>query len=70
MAQVLRLVGGMGLLVVAGFCLFGFMAAFEPGSDPWHVFKLGYAAIALGCVGLTFRLGLGLWNKRPAVRRA
>lgn len=67
MASVMRWVCGVVLLAVACFCLFGFLAAFEPGADPWHVFKLGYAAIAFGCVGLTGRLVLAAFQKKPAL---
>jgi hypothetical protein len=36
-------------LFVAAFCTFGFMASFEAGADSWHVFKIGYAVIGVGC---------------------
>lgn len=68
MDMVVRWVCGAALLVVAGFCVFGLLAAFEPGADPWHVFKLGYAAITFGCVGLTGRLALAAYKKKPALQ--
>ncbi|HVC94619.1 MAG TPA: hypothetical protein VND64_13050 [Pirellulales bacterium] len=35
-------------LLVAAYCTFGFMASFEGGADPSHVFKVGYAVVGVG----------------------
>ena len=37
MKNLWRIVVGVLLLLVAGFCVFGFLASFEPGIDPWHI---------------------------------
>ena len=50
MKQLLRIVVGILLLLVAGFCVFGFMASFEPGIDPWHVTKAVYGVVGIGCL--------------------
>ena len=50
MKQLLRIVVGILLLLVAGFCVFGFLASFEPGRDPWHVTKAAYGVVGIGCL--------------------
>ncbi len=42
----------IGLLVVGAFCVFGFMATFEPTNEPsrFMAFRVGYAVIGLGCL--------------------
>lgn len=43
-----RILGAMSLLAVALFCVFGFLASFEPGNGlPW---KIGYGALGCGCL--------------------
>ena len=37
-------------LAVAGFCLFGFLATFEPGVANAMTFRIGYVAIGIGCL--------------------
>lgn len=49
------------LLAFALFCVFGFLASFEPGAD-WWGFKVGYAAL-----GLT-SLAAASWLIRRATR--
>lgn len=49
------LIGVCGL--VAMFCLYGFIAAGEPG--PNHAaFRVGYAAVGVLCLGVVLVLGL------------
>ncbi|MBS0261369.1 MAG: hypothetical protein JSS02_05380 [Planctomycetes bacterium] len=48
--QIARLMGALLLLPLTAFCVFGFLASFEPGADPGHLFKTGYAL--LGCSSL------------------
>jgi hypothetical protein len=36
------------LLLLAAFCIFGFMASFEPGVDP--IWKIVYATVGVGSV--------------------
>ena len=37
------------LLMLAAFCVFGFLASFEP-TDNALVFRIGYAIIGIGCL--------------------
>jgi len=50
MRQLWRIVVGVLLLLVAGFCVFGFLASFEPGADPWHLTKAAYGVVGIGCL--------------------
>jgi len=46
--------GSLLLLAVAAFCVFGFLATFEPTSNAM-VFRIVYTVIGLGClVGVGF----------------
>ena len=40
------------LLAVAAFCLFGFLATFEPTDRPGQflAFRIGYAIVGIGCL--------------------
>jgi hypothetical protein len=37
------------LLLIAAFCVYGFLASFEPSAGA-TAFKIGYAAVGLGCL--------------------
>jgi hypothetical protein len=43
MSIVLRLLATLASLAIAAFCVFGFLASFEPGVGP--VWKIGYAVV-------------------------
>lgn len=43
------ILGSLLLLAVAAFCIFGFLATFEPTSNAM-AFRIGYTVIGLGCV--------------------
>lgn len=43
-----RIFGAVALLAVASFCVFGFLASFEPPT--WVEFQAGYAALGCGCL--------------------
>jgi len=45
---VVRLISGTLLLGVSAFCVFGFLASFEPGNGA--LFKIGYGALGSGCL--------------------
>jgi hypothetical protein len=49
--------GSLLLLAVAAFCVFGFMATFEPTDRTvqFMAFRIGYALIGVACV-----LGIGI----------
>lgn len=49
--------GGLAmlLLLVAAFCVYGFMAAFEPG--PTHIYyRIGYPIVGIACLAGAFAL--------------
>lgn len=41
-------------LPIAAFCVFGFLATFEPGPRGAIFFRVVYGAIGLGCIGTIF----------------
>ncbi len=48
MPTLARTLGAFALLGIALFCVFGFLASFEPGTGlPWQV---GYGALSGGCL--------------------
>jgi hypothetical protein len=48
MKTFVRILASVPLLAIAGFCVFGFLASFEPGNGlPW---KVGYGALGCGCM--------------------
>jgi len=54
------IVGLLVLLTVAAFCVFGFMATFEPTSNA-IAFRIGYTLIGLGClIGIGFLIAYSL----------
>lgn len=54
------ILGSLPLLAVAAFCVFGFLATFEP-TDNDLVFRVGYTVIGLGClVGVGFLIAKAL----------
>ena len=36
-------------LLIVGYCVFGFMATFEPGLTHKFAFRMGYAALGITC---------------------
>jgi len=60
MKPLIAIFGSLVLLAVAAFCVFGFLATFEPTDRAaWSVaFRIGYAAVGIGClVGVGFLVG-------------
>lgn len=51
------IVGSLLLLAVAAFCLFGFMATFEPTDRTvqFMAFRIGYAVVGVACI-----IGMGI----------
>ena len=49
------IVSSLLLLAVAAFCLFGFLATFEPTDRPGQflAFRIGYAVVGFGCLAGT-----------------
>jgi hypothetical protein len=53
----MKLLAALALLAVAGFCVFGFLATFEPpGLIGW---RIAYGAIGLTCLAIARWLLLG-----------
>ena len=50
MKLLLAVLGSLFLLSVAAFCVFGFLATFEPTNNPgqFMAFRIGYAVIGIG----------------------
>ncbi len=60
MRLLLAIFGSLPLLAVAAFCAFGFLATFEPTSNPGQflAFRFGYAVVGLGCLAGVILLGI------------
>ena len=57
MKIVLAIIGSLLLFAVVAFCVFGFLATFEPTNNPgqFMAFRVGYSVVGLGClVGIGF----------------
>ena len=52
------------LLMLAAFCLFGFLASFEP-TDKAIVFRIGYAVIGVSCLVGSGGLIVSVVRNRP-----
>lgn len=52
MKIIVAIIGSCFLFAVAAFCVFGFLATFEPTNNPgqFMVFRIGYSVVGLGCV--------------------
>ena len=52
MKLLLAILGSVPLLALAAFCVFGFLATFEPTNNPgqFMAFRIGYSVIGLGCL--------------------
>lgn len=49
MKLVVAIIGSLLLLAVAAFCVFGFLATFEP-TDNALAFRIGYTVVGFGCL--------------------
>ncbi|MCP3691157.1 MAG: hypothetical protein GY917_03085 [Planctomycetaceae bacterium] len=52
------------LLMLAAFCLFGFLASFEP-TDNAMVFRIGYAVMGISCLAGSGGLIVSVVRNRP-----
>lgn len=52
MKILLSIVGSILLFAVAAFCLFGFLATFEPTDKQgmFMAFRIGYSVVGIGCL--------------------
>ncbi len=52
MRLLVAILGSVFLLAVAGFCVFGFLATFEPTdrTAEFWAFRIGYAVVGIGCL--------------------
>jgi len=55
---VLRIVGALLLLAIMAFCIFGFMATFEPSDQPRLPWQIGYAFVSIICLARAIMLML------------
>ena len=56
MFTLLRILAALAFLALAAFCLFGFMASFEPSDAPRWPWKIGYALAGIGAITASLRL--------------
>ena len=58
MKLLLTIVASLVLLATAAFCVFGFLATFEPTDEPgmFMAFRIGYAVAGIGCLVGTIAL--------------
>ncbi len=63
---VARILGSLALLGVSLFCVFGFLASFEPGNGV--EFKLVYGVLGCGCLSGAVILILGLFLPKSNVK--
>ena len=67
MRVIIAIVGSLILLPIAAFCVFGFMATFEPTERTveFMAFRIGYTVIGLGCLaGIVFLIAR-CFRKQP-----
>ncbi len=50
MSTLVRILFALLLLAVAGFCVFGFMATYEPPADVNRLLRVIYGVVGIGCV--------------------
>ena len=57
MKLIVAIFGSLLLLAVAAFCLFGFLATYEPTdkTTQFMMFRIGHAVVGIGCM-----IGVGL----------
>lgn len=55
----MKLVLSIVCLLIAAFCVFGFLATFEPGVKNAVMFRLVYGVVGLGCLASIFAMALG-----------
>ena len=52
MKRLVAILASLPLLAIAAFCVFGFMATFEPTdrTTEFLAFRIGYAVVGVGCL--------------------
>ncbi len=67
MKLILAIVAPIILLPVAAFCVFGFMATFEPTDRPevFTAFRIGYGVVGVGCLIAVLVLFVGAFRSSP-----
>ena len=52
MKTLVAIIAAIMLLPIAAFCVFGFMATFEPTDQPgvFMAFRIGYGVVGVGCL--------------------
>ena len=59
MKLMLRLTLVVVCFLIAGFCLFGFLATFEPGVRHAILFRFAYGVVGLGCIAAMVAVAVG-----------
>jgi hypothetical protein len=67
MKKIVTAVGLLLLLAIAAFCVFGFLATFEPTDKPgmFMAFRIGYVAVGIASVVGTIALIVNSVRKHP-----
>ena len=62
----MTIVASLVLLATAAFCVFGFLATFEPTDNPgmFLAFRIGYAVVGIACLVGTIALIVNGIRKR------
>jgi hypothetical protein len=66
MRLLVAILGSLFLLAVAGFCVFGFLATFEPTdrTAEFLAFRIGYGVVGIGClIGIAVLLVKAMTNR-------
>ncbi|HBN79509.1 MAG TPA: hypothetical protein DD473_27545 [Planctomycetaceae bacterium] len=52
MKIIVAIIGSLLLFAVAAFCVFGYLATFEPTNNPgqFMALRIGYSVIGVGCL--------------------
>lgn len=51
MNKTARIISAMALLGITAFCIFGFMASFEPSETSRLPWQIGYGVAGVACIG-------------------
>jgi hypothetical protein len=65
MRVIVAIIGSLILLPIAAFCVFGFMATFEPDETfEFMAFRIGYTVIGAGCLAGVMALTVRCFRKQ------
>lgn len=64
MPAIVRVLVAAVLVAVTAFCVFGYLATYEPPADANIPLRIIYAVIGVGCLALATWLA---WPRRPSI---